>query len=117
MITVTAKAFDLAGVLEFEPLPSSSSEGFGRRVSKVATLDGGVSVSDRGFSYGDTTLTYDFTPISLEHTNIARRLVRLHPTVLVSNEYGVFEAIPESFNSTTDINTLTLSIVDKISEE
>lgn len=117
MITVTAQTFDLLGYLEFEPLSSSSNGNFTRRVSKVATLDGGVAVTDRGFSYGDITITYDYTPVSLEHDNIARRLVRLHPRVTVINEYGVFDAIPEAFNQSAEINTLTLSIVAKLSEE
>jgi hypothetical protein len=86
-------------------------------VSRVGTLDGGVSISDRGFSEGDKTFVYIFKPVSKDHNEIAKRLVRLHPKVTVSNSDGVFEAVPQSFLPSPEENTFTLLVVQKISED
>jgi hypothetical protein len=115
MISICASTFDLSGHIQFTPVGSSSDGEYVRRVSRAATLDTGVSISDRGYSEGDKTLTYSFKPVSKEHDARAKRLVRLHPTVTVSNGDGVFEAVPQSFLPTTEENTFTLLVIRKLS--
>jgi len=116
MISICAKEFDLDGSIEFEPLGDNVTGGISRRVSRSATLDGGVVIGDAGSSEGDQTLTYRFKPISLEHDQRARRIVKYHPRVTVSNINGVFEAAPQSFESAPNENQITLLVIAKLTE-
>jgi len=86
VIHIAARTFDLLGYLDIAPLPGETTDTYGRRVSRVATLDGGVAVSDRGYSHGDRTLVYRWRPVSEEENARAKRLVSLHPTVTVSTK-------------------------------
>ena len=117
MIVICTMLFDLLGVLHIEPLKSNSAVTYTRRVSRVATLDGGAAINDRGYSASDETLVYRFKPVSQEHDDRAQRIVRLHPTVRVSNRDGVFEATPEQFQPTPAENILTLLVIKKLSED
>lgn len=117
MIHITATTFDIDGYVDFEPLPAQQSDTFERRVSRVATLDGGAAVSDRGYSDSDRTLTYTYRPVSKEHDERARRIVRLHPTVTVSAPEGVFRAVPQSFENGKAENTFTLLVIERLDEE
>lgn len=117
MISIASTAFDLQGTISFNQLPSDAKPSLSRRVSRAATLDQGVSVSDRGYSDGDRTFTYFYKPISKEHDDRARRIIKLHPTVTVSTEEGVFLAAPESFSPSPEQNTFTLLVIRKISED
>lgn len=116
MISIASTAFDLLGHLQISPLASSQVDTFSRRVTRVATLDGGVAISDRGYSDGDRTLVYTYRPVSADHDARARRIVSLHPTVTVSTPDGVFLAAPESFDVSPSQNTLTLLVIEKLSE-
>lgn len=117
MISITSQEFDPQGYLQISPLPDNEPGALTRRVSRVATLDGGVAINDRGFSHGDRTLTYRYKPVSEEHDARARRLLQLHSRVNVSNEEGVFECVPDQFEPSPDENTLTLIVVRKLTED
>lgn len=117
MISITSTSFDALGYLEIDPKDNAQAATFSRRVSRAATLDGGVVISDRGFSDGDRTLAYSYKPVSKEHDSRAERLVRLHPTVNVSTPDGVFLAVPQSFSRSSTENTITLLAIRKVSEE
>jgi len=117
MISIAARVFDLDGHIEFTPVPSNRDGERSRRVTRTATLDGGVSVSDRGFAYGDQTLVYRYKPESKEHDDRARRIVRLHATVTVATPEGVFEAAPRSLEINNDENVFSLLVIRKLSED
>lgn len=117
MIHITATTFDVEGYVDFEPLPSQQADTFQRRVSRVSTLDGGVAISDRGYSDGDRTLTYAYRPISKEHDDRARRIIRLHPTVTVSTPEGLFMAAPQNFEQGRSENVFTLLVIERLDED
>ena len=117
MIHINATTYDLQGSLSIRLLPSSDEPSLSRRVSRVATLDQGVAVNDRGFSEGDRTFAFAYKPVSREHDNIAKRIIKIHSKVTVSTPEGVFLAAPESFNAGAEENTLTLLIISKLSED
>ena len=116
-IAIAAKTFDLSGYLEIDALPDSSLGNMERRSTKVAVLDGGVAVNDGAFSHGDREMAFIYKPVSVAHDDIARRLVELHTRVHVFTSQGCFEAIPGPFIATSDQNTFTCQIIDKVSEE
>ena len=116
-INISAKTFDISGVLAFDALPDNGLGRMERRSNRVAVLDGGVAVNDGGFAHGDREMEFTYTPISSEHDDIARRLVTLHTRVYVSIYEGCFEAIPGPFDSDPEKNTFNLQIISKVSEE
>lgn len=117
MISITSTAFDVLGHIDIVPLGDTPADSFSRRVSRVATLDGGVAISDRGYSDGDRTLTYSYRPVSKDHDARAERLVRLHPTVNISTPDGLFLAVPQAFDRSARQNTFTLLVIRKLSED
>ncbi len=116
-VNISAKEFDLSAVLEVETLPDHPENQRPRRVTKVATLDGGVVVNDGGYTHGDRDVDLIYLPVSEAHNTIARRLIELHSRVVVSMPDGCFEAAPASFNDTPGRNTFSLSIISKLSED
>jgi hypothetical protein len=117
MISITSTAFDPLGYIAIDPLPGSSEDSYSRRVTRTATLDGGVAISDRGYSDGDRTLVYRYKSVSTDHDARAKRILRLHPTVQVSTPDGVYLAAPESFDARSDENTISLLVIRKLSED
>lgn len=115
-IRIAARLFDVLGYIEFTPVSSNVEGSVTRRVNRQATLDGGAAFTDRGYTDADRTLVYRYRPVSEEHDDRARRLVELHPTVAVSNQEGLFEAAPQSFEPGPDENRLTLLVIQKLSE-
>ena len=117
LIHIVAKEFDILGSLTIDALPNNSPGTASRRISKVATLDGGVVVNDSGYSHGDRELRINYKPVSIEHDEIARRLLELHSRVIFSTWEGCFEGAPLSFEPSPRQNTFTLSIIEKLSED
>lgn len=115
-VHICSRLFDPLGWAQFVPLPSNAEGGLARRVTRVATLNGGVAVSDRGFSEGDRTLVYRFKPVSADHNARLMRLVRLHQTVSVATADGVYESVPQSFDPGNSENRFTLLVIRKLSE-
>lgn len=117
MVSICSVLFDTLGHVQFTPLPGNAEGLYSRRVAKAATLDGGVAITDKGFAEGDRTLVYRYKPISREHNERALRIVKLHSLVTVANRDGVFSAAPQSFDPGDTENTLTLFVIEKLSED
>jgi len=117
MIHVSAKTFDISGSISFAPLPSEAESVYERRVSRVATLDGGVAITDGGYSDGDRTLEYSYKSISKAHDDRAKRIIEIHPLVTVATPEGVFEAVPQSFRQSPDTNRISFLVNRKLSED
>ena len=115
MITISSTTFDLNGSIQINPLPSATDGETTRRVSRVATLDGGVAVNDRGHSEGDRDLSYTWKTISKAHNDAVARIVRLYPRVTVSTPSGCFLAAPQRFSPGVGESTITLLVIDKVS--
>jgi len=116
-IQIASSLFDPLGVLSFEALTDGNQDAVTRRFTKVATTDGGVATTDRGFSHGDREFVYRYTPISQAHDDLARRMLRVHALVRVSNNEGVFSCAPVRFEPSAIENVLTLSVISKLSED
>lgn len=114
MISINAPVFDPDGSLTFQELGGDSDiDTAFRRVARVATLDGGVSIEDRGFSEGDRTFTV-VAQYSARLDASIKRMHRLYPFVNVTTREGTFRAsIQTVISGPTDIS-LTLLIKDKI---
>jgi len=94
MIGLSTRTFDLAGAIIIRELPGESDlEVFERRLSKTATLDGGVVVEDRGYTHGDRTFTV-VAPTSIALRDALSYLTQSYSELVVSTAGGVFLAHP-----------------------
>jgi hypothetical protein len=71
-----------------------------RRVSRIATLDGGASILDGGYSVADRNISVDISGQSRETVEALRYLFQTYSTLLVLTEEGAFRAAPETLTST-----------------
>jgi hypothetical protein len=114
-VSLAAKQFAPDGFVQFDHA-GPPQESVRRRVSKVPTLDQSVAITDRGYSHGDRAMLFRFPPVSVDHNRAILRLIRLYQLVEVSFDEGVYDALI-TFDPDTEENTVTASIVRKISEE
>lgn len=88
---------DPDGCLLFDIHPARSNIGdYIRRVSRVATLDGGSAVVDSGFSHTDRTVTLVLLNPSKELADAVKGLCEKYKKVLLFLEDGAYAAVPET---------------------
>lgn len=114
-IHLAATTFDPDGVVSLVVDPADTQPGeTRRRVSRIATLDGGAAVNDFGSSYADQTITLVWTPKDPALEAAVARLVRLYSRLWLSNEDGCFLVVPESYQPRNDRSTLVLLVLEKL---
>ena len=116
MLALAAPIFDQHGVLILHSVTHDSLRPeVVRRVSKVKTLDGGVSIHDTGHSYADVTLTIDMPYLTKTEVERLEYFVRRYPLVRVSVFWGVLLCVPERFTNTVPGGQLVLLAKEKLS--
>lgn len=81
-----------------------------RRVSRVATLDGGASILDGGYTVTDRTISVDLTGQSRETVDALKYLFATHAMLLVLTEDGAFKAAPERISISGNSARMTLLV-------
>jgi len=114
LIHLTTPTFDLDGALTIAVLPSSDFGETRRRMTRIATLDGGAVFNDAGAAEVDRTITLQWRPQSAESEALIARLVRLYSSVRLSCRSGVYRAAPESYKTTPAQSTMTLLVAEKL---
>jgi len=114
MISISALTYDPAGSIRLQELPSSDIDTVRRRVSRRATLDGGVVVNDGGFAHGDRNLLVRFRPTSRAQYDAVQRMVRLYPQLNVSTRDGVFRCAPNTLETRNGETTLALFVIERM---
>ena len=115
LITLTTPTYDLDGYAEIDALPGSTDLGeVRRRLSRVATLDGGAVFNDGGSSEADRSISLRWTPADAATEATIARMVRLYQRLRISCTEGVFDAAPESYKSTQNVSSLTLLVAEKL---
>lgn len=109
--------FDLNGVVSIELESSTDMGPMARRVSRSATLDGGVAVYDGGFSHGDRTLTLAWKSSDRALEEAIERLCTTYARLRLSLDSGVYEVAPETYTYGVDESELTLLVVQKESAD
>ena len=105
--------FDPAGVVDLDVAADTSFGAPRRRMSRVATLDGGAAFNDSGYSEADRTIKLSWQVTSEAQENAVERLLTLYATLHVSTPRGFFLAAPETYTPGTATSTLTLLVVAK----
>jgi len=98
MIVLMSPVFNADGNIHVKPLPDSNLDGVSRRVSRRATIDGGVWVDDFGYSDGDRTLSIKSNMDREDYARVKDFVQRYGELVLI-NDDGVFTGSIESLDS------------------
>jgi len=119
MIGISTQTYDLDGARIFNETSrakDAENRRGERRTSRTATLDGGVVITDLGFSDGDRTIKVFEPDASLESIEFARYLVEHYSLAVVTTEDGAYEAVPSTYDVSDGDLTITLAVVEKLSE-
>lgn len=109
LIGLAARTYDPEGALLLPWRDGTETESISRRVNRVATLDGGVSISNRGHAPGDRTVVISLQGEPLALVERARRMLRLHSQVTVSLRDGCFTGVPSEYNERRQELTVLIS--------
>ncbi len=118
MIGISTQIFDLEGARIFRTNRDADLKNRqgGRRVSRTATLDGGVVITDTGYVDGDRDLIIEEPQASVESVAFARYIIEHYGLVNVMTDDGAYEAAPGSYKVDDGLLTIKMMITEKISE-
>lgn len=108
IISLCSRVFDPLGDMAFRIDPDSELENTTRRVNRVKTLDGGVSINDTGFSDGDREFKIK-ARLTISEFEQLKRMYQLYPLLSISTKQGVFEGVIDQVSESapfTNINFL-----------
>jgi hypothetical protein len=115
LATLSTTTFDTAGYIEL-PVNGDPVDGeTRRRVSRIATLDGGAVVNDGGYAEADRILELTWPAVSAAREAAVRRLVELYPQVQVATRTGVYLTALEAYTPGADESTLRALVLRKLS--
>lgn len=106
--TLTVDPFG-AQLLTLKPGASNLGD-TSRRVSRVATLDGGAAVLDGGYTVTDRTISLDLSDQTKETIDALKYLCSVHSSLLVLTEDGAFKAAPERVSIAGSSASMTLLV-------
>ncbi|MDD2927060.1 hypothetical protein [Rhodoferax sp.] len=112
---LTTTTFDPLGVVTLDCVPEQTLGETRRRMSRVATLDGGAVFNDGGYSEADRTIQLRWVPKSAEQEAAVARLVERYARLQVSTRRGVFLAATEAYAPGATESSLSLLVVEKLS--
>jgi hypothetical protein len=90
LISISPRLYDLQGGIIAKRQSDTNTDTVSRRVSRVATLDGGANFFDNGFSDADRDFSVVLHTPSAADVERAKEIVRNFSEVTVSTEEGCF---------------------------
>jgi hypothetical protein len=115
MISICPREFSATHLL-LDALPTTNLRQAERRMSRTATLDGSVAITDGGWADGDRTLIVNLRPSAMTAQLVEQiETVKGFLRVSVAFDEGVFEALLQRYNLGST-PTLTLAVASKLSE-
>ena len=112
-IGISTLTYDLNGarIINQDPAVEIQNNNGSRRCSRVATLDGGVSVTDTGYSAGDRDYMIE------TKDNVAgwfEYICKTYSFVKISTANGVFIGVPESWKVKNNKSQMTILITEEV---
>jgi hypothetical protein len=117
MIALATLTIDPRGAQLLNLSPGYANMGdTARRISRVATLDGGASILDGGYTVADRTISINLADQSRETIDDLKYLCQVYSMLLVLSEDGAFLAAPEriTINGATATMSLLVSGIGQI---
>lgn len=99
MIGISSRTFDLQGARRFsarelDPKDYNQIFRWNRRMSRTATLDGGVSVYDTGYAPGDRTMNINVPHAPQDVIDFMSYMTKTYSEVVVSTRESIFIGNP-----------------------
>jgi hypothetical protein len=112
---LSSLTFDLDGAIILEILDDSDLGTTSRRVTRIATLDGGVAINDFGYSAADKILLLRFQSTSKTEVDRVRRLVELYDRLNLSVDGQFYVVAPNQMLINQGVHELSLLVIQKVS--
>lgn len=122
-IGISSEVFDLDGALyiydrQLDQGVGAKNKERDRRVSRTATLDGGVAIYDTGYAAGDRTINVRVPKAPSEIVEFLEYMIETYATIQVMSKEGAFKAVPNRFTMGDDGSAnLELLITEDIGED
>lgn len=113
--TISTPTWDITGYVELDVFQRNTSGETRRRVTRIATLDGGAVFNDFGASESDRVIELSWRPTSRVVEDAITRLVQVYAQVQVATRSGVYLAAPEVYRPGDEESVLRLLVVEKLS--
>jgi hypothetical protein len=111
MLALATLTMDPSGSMLLDlPAGTANLGDTARRISRVATLDGGAVVLDGGYTVADRTLVVDLTGQTKETIDALKYLFQTYSTLVAMTEDGAFLAAPERLSHTANNARMTLLV-------
>ena len=115
MIYLSSIAYDPSGVIAIQETRETDLSEVARRMSRVATLDGGAVLNDAGHWAADRTVRVLWNIVSEDEYRAVERLGRLYSLVHVACHEGFFSASPSKVRRRGGVGDLELLIMEELS--
>ena len=112
-VGLSSLTFDLDGHVEIDALESSDVDSIERRVTRVKTLDGGVSLRDGGFSHGDRTVVLSWRIHDASHFEAVQYLVQNYAQLRLSMRSGCYLCAPRRLSRDGTEGRLDLLLIER----
>jgi len=96
MVIISAAAAANGGQVRIQEAPGSDMETLRPRVTRTATLDGGVVITHQGWSDGDRTLQIVARDMSLDDRDTLRTMVQNQTEFVLSCRHGCYRGAIDS---------------------
>jgi len=119
MIGIGTQTYDPVGARIFtntdriEDLKNRQGE---RRLSRVATLEGGVTIIDFGFTDGDRTVKLCELEASVEAVDFVKYIIENYTLIVVTTDDGAYKVAPSAYWVDKGKLSLTMLISEKLSD-
>ena len=115
MIYLSSVRYDPHGLVALSPNTNTDLSEVARRMSRVATLDGGAVLNDAGHWAADRTFLVLWDVESEAQYRAVERLVRLYSLIHVSCPEGFFLAAPSRVRRRDGVGDLELLVMEELS--
>lgn len=112
--SLCSKVFDPIGFIRLNAEPDSELLSVSRRISRTATLDGGVMLVDNGYAPGDQTLTIN-SQLTRAQEAIVSRLIQIYPELTLATPTACFLGAVETYSMTRGVAKIKFLVKEKIS--
>lgn len=115
-IYLASMTFDPLGFIEIDARPTTDAGAIRRRISRAATLDGGVAINNFGMTDADRTALIRFER-SAELEGLTNRLFRLYAFATLSMRDGFYRVALESIALEGNDCVMTLMILERLNAD
>ena len=112
-VGLSTLTFDLDGHVEIDAMESSDVDSIERRITRVKTLDGGVSVRDGGYADGDRTVAISWLIRDAKQFDAVQYLVKHYSQLRLSMRSGCYLCAPRRLSRSGTEGRLDILLIER----